>query len=97
MLSNRTLRLNEIITRPDMAHILHHAPDVLYLLRFAALQVDARDRWQLYEILKSLAALRVGRQAAHPALRTSACYDAVRDAIDALLPSETDSEQEQSA
>jgi hypothetical protein len=94
MLVNRTLRLNEIVTRPDMQHVLQHAPDVLHLLRFAALQDDARDRWHLYEILKTLASLRVGYHAKHPELQASRCYEVVIQAIDALLPSEAGSQQE---
>ncbi len=94
MLTNRAHRLNEIIARPAMQHVLQHAPDVLHILRFAALQTDTRDRWQLYEILKNLASLRVGYDAQCPQLQESCYYETVIDAIDALLPTEAGSERE---
>lgn len=90
---SRDYRLTAIMLQPDIQVVLHHAPDVLHILRFAALQTGTQDRWQLYEALKSLARLRAGFSAQHPELRENCYYECVIDALDALLPDESKMEE----
>ncbi len=92
MKMSRDYRLNEIILQPDMQAVLQHAPDILHILRFASLQTDGQDRWQMYEALKHLASLRVGFYARHPAVQECWHYETVIKAIDALLPDESEME-----
>lgn len=98
-----------VVTTQDMQRIEQHLectpalqamieadPEVLALLKIAASEHDARDRWHAYEQLKTLSNAIVGWNARTSALRTSGCYETFIRAIDSLLPTGA-SDEDQSA
>lgn len=77
---------------PRLSAMIDADPEVLALLKMAASAHQTTNRWHEYEKLKTLSKTIVGWGARTPALRAPGCYETFIDAIDALLPAESDGE-----
>lgn len=72
-----------------LAEMVEQEPLLLPLLELATLQ-PGRAHWRAYSALKQLGAVLVGWDARNPTLATAGHYETFCQAIDALLPEETD-------
>jgi hypothetical protein len=81
--------LLDIQERPLITEILTVEPEIASIFHIAATFEDVQDRWHAYEALKQIIRLFVGHDAEQEQLRTTQHYDAMIDAVDALLPVES--------
>jgi len=86
--NNRALALIE--QNGVLSEIVTVEPEILVILKTAALYSDYANRWHMYTELKQRFLPLVGHYAQKPEIATSQHYEAMIDAIDYLLPKEFD-------
>ncbi len=85
--NNRALALVE--RNEVLSEIVTVEPEILVILKTAALSTDSVNRWHMYTELKQRFLPLVGHHAQKPQLATSRHYEAMISAIDYLLPKES--------
>src|SRR4051794_13790278 len=81
----------QVQERALIREIIEGEPEVLLILKTAALYTDSANRWHMYEVLRRRFLPFVGFHAQKPELATARHYQAMLDAIDYLLPDEVSS------
>lgn len=82
--------VDEVISGSPALQVIVEAEPMVRDLLQEATQGAARDRWQRYETLKQAGKRHVGWSARQEALAEPRYYQAYVEAIDALLPSESE-------
>lgn len=76
-----------LVKRPSIAQLVQTEPVIGQLFGLAATVEDSDNRWQCYELLKTVGAEQyVGWRAKNENVRTEAAYDLFIEGIDLLLP-----------